>query len=85
MPTDNSFVIPVTHKSEDISFRAELVQFGYSYKIVVDVYGKMFSFERDEEHNFRGIVNTDDLHNLNEVDKVLLQDIATALSGLFDE
>jgi hypothetical protein len=48
MSNDNTFDIPVEQNSQQISLPAELIPFGYSYKIDVDVFGKTIAFERDE-------------------------------------
>jgi hypothetical protein len=50
---DERFEIEVIHKGQQVTFMANLVQFGYSYRIDVDVEGEMISFEPDEERNLR--------------------------------
>jgi hypothetical protein len=57
MSNDNTFEIPVDQNSQQISLQAELIPFGYSYKIDVDVFGRTIAFERDEEQNFRAVLN----------------------------
>lgn len=80
---DNFFEIPVTCNSNEFDFAAELIPYGYSYKIEVDVFGKIISYERDEEQNFRAIINADDLQETGMIDKVLLEAIANQLIVLF--
>jgi hypothetical protein len=79
---DNNFEIPITYKGKEINFPASLVTYGYTYKIVVNVYGILISFEPDEERNFRAIVNWDDLHETNNIDKELLKEIAAAIESI---
>jgi len=82
---DNTFDIPVTYESHDYNFTAELIHYGYSYKIEVDVFGKIISFERDEEQRFRAVIAYDELQQRNTVDKALLQAIAGQLVQLFKD
>ena len=46
---NESFDIPVIYKGEEILFNGELLAYGYSYKIQVDVNGSIVLFEPDEE------------------------------------
>ena len=80
---DNDFEIPVTYASKEYNFPAKLIVYGYTYKIEVDVFGKPISFERDEEQNFRAIINTADLQENGTIDKDLLAVIAEQLIVLF--
>lgn len=79
---DNNFEIPITYKGKEISFPASLVTYGYAYKIVVDVYGRLISFERDEERKFRAIIDWNELHETNNIDKELLKEIAAAIESI---
>ena len=80
---DNSFDVTLNYKNKDISFPAEYISTGYSYKINVDVYGQIISFEPDEERNFRAFLNYDDLSHYDVVDKTLIEQIAHELILLF--
>jgi hypothetical protein len=82
---DNTFDIPLTYKSKDISFPAEYVGTGSSYKINVDVFGQVISFEPDEERNFRALVSYEDLQATDSVDKILVEQIARQLVVLFKD
>jgi hypothetical protein len=82
---DNSFEIQVTYESDEYIFPAELIPYGYSYKIEVDVFRKHINFERDEERNFRAIINPDDLQGTGMINKALLAAIATQLIILFKD
>jgi hypothetical protein len=82
---DNTFEIPLTYKSKDFSLRAEYVGTGYSYKINVDVFGQVISFEPDEERNFRALVSYEDLQATDSVDKTLVEQIARQLVVLFKD
>ena len=76
------FEIPLTYKEKDISFPATLITTGSTYKIQVDVFGKLVNFELDEERNFRAVINMDELDNAAGLDKQLLQQIAATLEAI---
>ena len=82
---DTSFEIPLTYKSKDINFPAEYISTGYSYKINVDVFGQIISFEPDEERNFRALVSYDEIHEADGIDKNLIELIARQLIFLFKD
>ena len=56
---EDDFEIPVTYKGKEQNFTARLLQYGYSYKIEVDVKGVPVRFDRDEERNWRAIIEPD--------------------------
>jgi hypothetical protein len=82
---DNTFEIPLTYKSKDINFPAEYISSGYSYKINVDVFGQIISFEPDEERNFRALISYDMLGDRDAIDKELIEEIAHQLIILFKD
>lgn len=55
---EENFELPVMHNGKELAFAAKLVQYGYSYKIEVDVDGIIVSFERDDSGKWRGLVDT---------------------------
>ena len=82
---DNCFTIPITYELKEYNFPAELIPYGFSYKIDVDVFGKFISFERDEEQNFRAVIKPDDLQEAGMTDKAILAAIANQLIILFKD
>ena len=76
---DNAFVIPITYKSVKYNFPAELISYGYSYKIEVDVFGTIISFEPDEERNFRALIRPVDFPHRESIDPALIESIAHKL------
>lgn len=80
---DNSFDVTINYKNKDISFPAELISAGYSYKINLDVYGQIISFKPDEERNFRALMSYDDVEGIDKIDKVLIEIISRKLILLF--
>ena len=73
------------YKSQEIDFPAELIPFGYSYRIDVAVFSNTISFERDEDHKFRARISYDELDSADKVDKDLLKEIANQLTIMFDD
>lgn len=54
---DEGIELPITYNDKDYLFPARLIRFGYTYRIEVDVDGTIVSFERDEERNWRALIN----------------------------
>ena len=79
---DNNFEIPILYKGKEHLFPASLITTGYTYKIQAEVFGKLISFEPDEERNFRAVMSMDDLHDSSKIDKELLQLIAETLESI---
>jgi hypothetical protein len=70
---DNDFTLSIDYKGEQKDFEARLVQFGYSYRIVVSVNDVEVYFEPDEERNFRVVAMPgQDEKSLSKIDKNLL-------------
>lgn len=71
---DNDFTLSIDYKGEQKHFEAKLVQFGYSYRIVVSVNDLEVYFEPDEERNFRIVANSNQDENLlRKVDRNVLR------------
>lgn len=80
---DNRFEIPVTWQEKEHLFPALLVTWGYTYRIEVEVFGMVLSFEPDEEGNFRGLLSQEDRQDNKKIDTGLLTAIAGQLVVLF--
>jgi hypothetical protein len=48
------FELPVFYKELDLALSAQLVQLGYTHRIVIDVYGQEVLFVPDEERCYSG-------------------------------
>jgi hypothetical protein len=79
---NDNFEIPVSYKGKEHLFPASLITSAYTYKIQVEVYGKLISFEPDEERSFRAVIGIEDLHDTGKIDKVLLQEIAHSIESI---
>ena len=73
------FEIPVVYKGKELLFPAEVIRYGYVHRIQIDVDGQIVFLEKDEEGNYRAIVN-----NLNGKvqDKDLMQAIVVSVETL---
>ncbi len=80
---EDDFTIPVSFYNKDYAFIARLRNYGYSYKIEVDIKDGTILFEPDEERNWRVMVSYEEATAGKKVDAELLKAIATALDGLF--
>lgn len=76
---DETFDLPVFYNNEEILLPAQLHQYGYTYKIEVEVNGRSIFFERDEERNWRAIAE-----NNTSVNFELLQAISISLQEAFE-
>jgi len=80
-----SFEIPVDYRGKEYLFPAELISTGYSYKIIVDVFDTLVSYEPDEERNFRALIDYENLQKNDLPDKALLEEIANTLISIFKD
>jgi hypothetical protein len=79
---DDSFIIYILHKSQEIGFPARLLTYGYSYKIEVDIKDNKVFFEPDEERNWRALIGYEELERNKHVDQELLKAIAEAIGEI---
>jgi len=77
---DESFDLPVDYNGQDLLLPARLIQFGYTYKIEVDINGTIVSFERDEEKNWRVLIDPAKIDS--KINADLLNAIVIAIENL---
>jgi hypothetical protein len=77
------FELPVDFKGKELQFPAELLPFGFSYRIKVTIAETDFFFEPDEEKKYRAIIADTDRDKTIRIDWELLQAIAETLHELF--
>ena len=80
---EEGFEIPVTYKGKEQHFPARLLSFGYTYKIEVDVCGSLLHFERDEEGEWRALIDPTATQGDRQVDAELVRQIAHSIETLF--
>jgi hypothetical protein len=79
---EDGFEIPVWYRDKELSFPARLASFGWTHRILVDVFGLEVSFERDEEREWRALVKPEDLEAGKNVDIPLLEAIRAAIDRI---
>lgn len=77
------FDLPVWYNSKEIMLPAELQPFGYTHRIIVYIEDIPFSFEPDEERNYRATISNELKNTASKIDKELLQAVAETLQDLF--
>ncbi len=78
---EETFEIPVNYKNQEFSFKAHILRYGYIHHIIVDVDGTNITIERDEEGNYRALVNPEKIND-NKIDIELLEAIVGVLEAL---
>ncbi len=79
----DQFEIPVTYKGNNLLFTGMLISTGFTYKIQVNINDLIVNYERDDENNFRAILQQSDLANADKIDKSLVKEIGESLQQLF--
>lgn len=79
---EDDFILPVVFESQELSFPARLLNYGYSSKLEVDVNGTNVLFEPDEERNWRALISFQDVQANKKLDVDLLMAIAKAIEDL---
>lgn len=80
---DERFLLEVTYKGEILKYDAELRNFGYINRVVVDIDGLLVQFELDDESNYRALVSPEQVQSKdNKLEVGLLQAMAEKLAAL---
>ena len=73
------FVLPVTLNGKELNFNARLIQFGYVYKIEVDVSDVKVQLERDENGEWRALSDGETFNQNKIITKELIEAIVAAI------
>ncbi len=76
---DEILEIPVYYRGEYLCFKASVLSYNYGYKIIVDILGRQFIYESDEEGKYRAVAQLEALQRGGKVDIDLLEAIALVL------
>lgn len=76
------FDLPVTYKGEEFMLKSSLLVTGYTHKFNVEIDGKDYIFEPDEERNYRCVIPYDKIGEQKEVDVELFKAIVEAIESL---
>jgi hypothetical protein len=79
---EDTFILPVLFNGKEMEFPARLLQYGYTFKLEIDIAGTKVLFEPDEERNWRALISYDDLLANIKLEANLLQAIAQSISEL---
>ena len=79
---DDSFEIPVLYKNSVLLFPARLLTSGYTHKFQVDVYDREFFFEKDDNGEYRALVDPSNLEQIKITDVELLKAIAVSIESI---
>jgi hypothetical protein len=78
---EDGFELPVVYRNEECLFPARLLQLGYTFRVEVDIRGRLFNFEPDEERNWRALLPYGD-EDRKAIDVELLRAVAEALESI---
>lgn len=76
-----TFNLPIELNGEEYEYPAEILQQGYTQKVLVDIDGTIVTFEPDEEGNYRALIAPDVEQNISPL---LLKEISDTLVELFN-
>jgi hypothetical protein len=76
------FELPVILNSEELHFPARLLNYGYSYKLEVDIEGSTVLFEPDEERNWRALIAPEEINANKKISVALLKAIAFSIEEI---
>jgi len=79
---DDSFEIPVLYKGVEMLFPARLLTFGYTHKFQVEVAGEEFFFEKDDNGEYRALVDPSKQEQTKKPDVELLKAVATSIESI---
>lgn len=78
----DEFELPVSFNEKELSFPARLLNYGYSYKLEVDIDGDKILFEPDEERNWRALVAYEEINTSKKINIELLKAIALSIEDI---
>ena len=81
---DETFELPVSYNNKEILLPAQLHQYGYTYKIEVEINGIPVFFEKDDERNWRALVEPSTMETSQHLKMEMLQAIANSLDQAFE-
>ena len=79
---DEEFELPVWFNNTELNFPAKLLNYGYSYKLEVDIDGTKLLFEPDEERSWRALIAYEELNANKKISADLLKAIASSIDEI---
>ncbi|HWB27515.1 MAG TPA: hypothetical protein VG738_18695 [Chitinophagaceae bacterium] len=71
----DNFNLPIEFNGQEYEYPTQILRYGYTHKIQVDVNNKIVTFEPDEEGNYRALTDQD-------ISPALLKEISDTLKVL---
>lgn len=82
---DEQFELPVFFNNTELSFPTRLLNYGYSYKLEVDMDGTKLLFEPDEERNWRALIAYEELNANKKISVDLLKAVTSSIEEIMKE
>ncbi len=82
MSDEEELALPVTYKGKEYSFPLKIVPQGYVYRFVVQIDHAEIIFEKDDEGEYRAVLNKPDEHQGKLPEKELLAAIHDVIVSL---
>jgi len=79
---EEEFNIPVTFQGTEYNFPARLLQYGYSYRLEIEIEHTLVMFEPDEERNWRALISYEDTMAHKKLNPALLSAIAESIAAI---
>ncbi len=80
---DESLLLPVSHNGQEYEFEMEMIRWTYTHRFRVRVFDDWFSFEPDEEGEYRAIAEAG--VTVSTAKGELLKEIGATLSRLMQQ
>lgn len=78
----DEFELALTYTGKDLTFLVQLLNYGTSYKLQVEIEGTKVFFEPDEERNWRAVLSYEDVQGNKKLNPELLKAIAEKLDAI---
>ncbi len=79
---EEQFELPVAFNKQELHFPAKLLNYGYSYKLEVDIEGTKVLFEPDEERNWRALTTPEEINTNKKITVDLLKAIVSSIEDI---
>ena len=79
---EEKFELLISFNNTELNFPARLLNYGYSYKLEIDIEGTKILFEPDEERNWRALLTEEDVKTNKKISIDLLKAIALSIEEI---
>jgi hypothetical protein len=79
---EEEFDLPVLYNNELVNFRARLLNYGYSFRLEIDLGGTKVLFEPDEERNWRALLSYEEANTNKKISVELLRAVASSIERI---